>query len=302
MGTLGQALPRTGEALDVPVSGGDLRVVRWGEGSSVVVGLPGLTGNHTLLWPFAKRVSDDVTFVAPDMRGRGASAHLPGPYGMQAHVDDLVATLDHLGIASATVVGISMGGMPATMAASQFPDRVDHVVFVDSGFPVPLPPGTDVERHIENMLGPSIERLRMTFPSREAYFDFWRAHPSLQDTWNEDVEAYIDYDLVGEEPELRSGVNPDAILGDTTDTLRNPDRQLASIERVNCPVTLLRATRGVLNEPQPLFPDEVVDTHRSLFKDLRDEVIEDTNHFSIVFDERPASIVAERIMAALPSR
>lgn len=287
---------RTGERFDVPVHGGQLRVVRWGNGSPhTAIGLAGMTATHIMFWPIVKRLADDVTFLAPDMRGRGASAALPGPYSMQAHVDDLLATMDHFELDSATLVGVSMGGRPALIAAANHPERVGQVILVDAGLPVPLPEGVDLEKFQESMLGPSIERLRMTFPTRQAYHDFWRAHPSMQDDWNEDFEAYIDYDLVGEEPNLRSGVSPEAIRDDSIDVFRDPGALEKTLTKVECPVLLLRATRGVLNEPQPLFSEEVVERSRGLLKDFREEVIEDTNHFTIVFGERPSTVVADRI-------
>lgn len=65
-----------------------------------------------------------------DLRGYGRSA-LPtqAPY---AHADDLEALLDHLGIARAHVVGISMGGWIATHFAITRPARVSALVLLSS--------------------------------------------------------------------------------------------------------------------------------------------------------------------------
>src|SRR5438094_506793 len=92
--------------------------------------------------------------------------------------------------------------------------------------------GTDprIVLRLEAILGPSIERLRMTFPTRDAYLDFWRPHPALQGEWNEDIEAYLDYDLVGEEPELRSRVSEEAVRGDGAATLERVDLITSSLE------------------------------------------------------------------------
>jgi pimeloyl-ACP methyl ester carboxylesterase len=292
-------LARTGERFDVPVAGGDLRVIRWGDGPAKILGLPGATASHIMFWPIAKRLGDGVTFLAPDWRGRGCSAGLPGPYGMRTHVTDVLATLDYFEIPSVTLVGVSMGGRPALIAAAEHPERVDRVVLVDAGLPISLPEGVDLEQFQENLLGPSLERLRMTFPTREAYHEFWRAHPSMQDDWNEDFEAYIDYDLVGDEPNLRSGVNPEAIRDDSIDVYRDPESLERTLTKIRCPVLLLRATRGVLNQPEPLFSEEDVERGRRLIPDFRDEIIDDTNHFTIVFGERPAQVVADRITTAV---
>lgn len=49
-----------------------------------------------------------------------------------------------------------------------------------------------------------------------------------------------------------------------------------------CPVTLLRAPRGLLNDPSPLIPDEAVEPFRVALPQLVDEVVPDTNHYSIL--------------------
>ena len=65
----------------------------------------------------ADQLGDAVTLLAPDLRGRGRSS-AGGPYGMAAHADDLMAVLDHAGAADALVVGHSMGGFAAVVAAA----------------------------------------------------------------------------------------------------------------------------------------------------------------------------------------
>jgi lipase len=43
---------------------------------------------------------------------------------MAAHADDLIAVLDHAGAGDALVVGHSMGGFAAVVAADRHPGRV----------------------------------------------------------------------------------------------------------------------------------------------------------------------------------
>ena len=82
------------ERFEVPTTGGDLTVARWGDSGPVVLGLHGITASH-MSWPYvARELSNEVQFVAPDLRGRGGSRDLPGPYGMKVHADDCIAILD----------------------------------------------------------------------------------------------------------------------------------------------------------------------------------------------------------------
>ncbi|SDE27109.1 alpha/beta fold hydrolase [Auraticoccus monumenti] len=54
------------------------------------------------------------------------------PYTLEDLADDAVALLDHLGLASAHVVGISMGGMIAQVVAIRHPERVRSLTSIMS--------------------------------------------------------------------------------------------------------------------------------------------------------------------------
>src|SRR3712207_2689502 len=111
------------ETFDVPTTGGSLRVARWRDAGPAVRAVHGITATH-MSWPFvARELSKEAQFIAPDLRGRGGSRELPGPYGMKVHADDCVAILDHLGIDKAVVVGHSMGGFVGAILAMHYPER-----------------------------------------------------------------------------------------------------------------------------------------------------------------------------------
>jgi pimeloyl-ACP methyl ester carboxylesterase len=64
-----------------------------------------------------------------DLRGFGRSALPDGPY---SHVQDLRALLDHLGIARASLVGLSKGGGVALDFALTYPQRTTALVLIDT--------------------------------------------------------------------------------------------------------------------------------------------------------------------------
>jgi pimeloyl-ACP methyl ester carboxylesterase len=281
------------EAFDVRVAGGTLRVGRWGSGPAVVVAVHGITGNHLSWQAVARELGDAVTLLAPDLRGRAGSASLAGPYGMAVHADDLFAVLDHLGLERAVLAGHSMGGFVVTVAAVRQPDRVRGVVLVDGGLPLPLPAGVDGAA----VIGPARARLDMTFASRDEYRAFWRAHPAFADAWNDDVEAFVDYDLVGEPPACRSSVSLDAVLGDTEDMFMRSEVRNA-VTRLPCAAMTLRAERGLLNEVPALYPDDAIVPQRAAWPMVRDDVVvADTNHYTIALSPHGAKVVAEQIRA-----
>lgn len=286
----------------VPVAGGDLFVGRWSgrPGAPVVLAAHGITANH-LSWPMVVDALDGhVDLVAPDLRGRGGSGTLPGPYGMAEHADDLVAVLDHIGVDRAVVVGHSMGGFVALVMAHRHPDRVEALVLVDGGIPLAVPDGLDIDIVLQAVIGPAMARLSMTFPSPEAYRDFWRPHPALAEWWSPVVEAYVDYDIGGQEPDLRSRVAIDAVRGDAADTLTAttvPDA-LAALKH---PAVWLRAPRGLQNEVPPLYPDEIVAGVLADHATLRHEVVPDVNHYTITLAPHGAAVVADHIRRAAAS-
>ncbi|WP_436496289.1 alpha/beta fold hydrolase [Actinokineospora sp. HUAS TT18] len=236
----------------VPVVGGHLTVARW-DGripaqrtphARPVLAIHGITASHRAWASVAGAHSGTV--IAPDLRGRGGSSGLPGPFGMATHAADCLAVLDAMSIDQAVVVGHSMGGFVAAVLAHQHPERVAKLVLVDGG--PPLPPVED----IETALGPAVKRLDMRFASREAYRDFWRAHPAFQD-WTADIESYVDYDLTGTEPELRSRVDADAVRADFRD-LNTGEVPRDAFHALKPETVFLRATKGLFDEPTPLYP------------------------------------------------
>ena len=261
----------------VPVPGGELAVGQWPGDGVPVLAIHGITANHLAWGMVAPLVSRPV--VAPDLRGRGGSGSLPGPYGMATHAADCVAVLDALGIEQAVVAGHSLGGFVASVLAHRYPDRVARLVLVDGGAPLPLPEGVD----IETALGPAVARLSSRFASHAEYRDFWREHPSFAD-WNAAIESYVDYDLTGTEPELRSKVDGDAVRADFVD-LHKGAEPLAAYEALPRDTVFLRAERGMFDQPEALYPDPDA-------IGLQVTTVPGTNHYTILLGEDGARAVA----------
>lgn len=76
--------------------------------------------------------------IALDMRGFGWSEAPPRGYATPDRVRDVIAVLDHLGIATADVVGHDFGAAVALRLALDHPARVDRAVAVSMLHPWPL--------------------------------------------------------------------------------------------------------------------------------------------------------------------
>ena len=284
------------EEIDVAVEGGWLRAGRWGDTGRTVLAVHGITATHVGWVEVAGRLPD-ATVLAADLRGRGRSAHLPGPYGLAAHVSDLVSLLNDVGCERVVVAGHSMGGFVAVLLAASHPDRVSRLVLVDGGLPTGRPEDAAPAGSIEEALGPAAARLAMTFPSREAYHDFWRAHPAIGPIWGPAVQAYVDYDLVGEPPELRSSCREEAMRDDGAEIADHAGVS-ATLRGVTAPITFLRAERGLLDGP-PFYPEDAVARwlHGSPVVEAR--TVPDTNHYSLLLGADGAVAVAAAVSDAL---
>lgn len=99
-------------------------------GKPPLVLLHGLFGSGTNWRAIAKRLSGDRRVLAMDMRNHGRSFDDEDmTYPVMGR--DILDTLDAEGIEHADLLGHSMGGKAAMVAALEEPDRVVHLVVVD---------------------------------------------------------------------------------------------------------------------------------------------------------------------------
>jgi lipase len=282
--------------LNVPVDDGDLRVLLWGTGKRVAVAVHGITASGMSWQAVARHMPADWTLAAPDLRGRGHSSDLPGPYGLDRHARDVAAVLRHFG-GRPVLAGHSMGAYVALLTRDAHPDLVRRLVLVDGGLPLPLPEGIDPDAALDATLGPAITRLRQTYPDTEAYLDFWRAHPALAEHWTADVEAYARYDLTGADGQLRSRVAEYAVRADGRDVLA--EKPFAdALGRLTRPTPLLTAPAGLFGTPPGLLPPEVVAAWQERVPALRPQTVPGVNHYTILFEREAAAAVSQAIRAA----
>ena len=275
----------------VPVTGGDLAVGVWGpDDAPTVLAIHGITASH-LSWKTLAETMPELRIIAPDLRGRGRSNALPGPWGMPTHADDMLAILDAFGLDRVIVVGHSMGAFVATTLAARAPERVVELVLIDGGLPIPHPEGIAEGDLLKALIGPAAERLSMTFDSVQAYRDFWRVHPAFADEWTPAIEAYVDYDLDGQEPSLSPSSSYDAVAQDSLQ-LSGDEGYADALASLTMPVTFLRAPRGLMNEPTPLYSASTVEEWEARMPGLTTNEVADVNHYTIVMARRGAEAVA----------
>lgn len=280
--------------VDVPVEGGTLRVLRFGTGPRLAVAVHGISASGMSFGAVARHLPDGWSLAAPDLRGRGGSAGLPGPYGMDRHAEDIARVVDHLGGGPVVLVGQSMGAYAALRVAARRPGLVERLVLVDGGLPLPVPDGVDLDAILRSSLGPALARLGVTYPSEAAYLDFFRAHPALGPYWNEDIEEYVRYDLTGPAGALRTRVAAEAVRVDGRELLATGARFGDDLAGLVPPTLLLYAPRGMVDQAPGMLPEPLVAYWDRAVPRLRVESVPDVNHYTILLGPA-APLLAARI-------
>lgn len=291
----------TDEHFDIAVEGGHLATFRLGSDRAdapLALAIHGITSTSRSWLATADALGDQAALIAVDLRGRGRSNELPGPFGIAAHVRDMLAVLDHFGLQHAVVAGHSLGAYIAVALAAAHPERIAALVLVDGGLTIPESEGVDPEQFMREFLGPTLERLEATFADRDDYRAWWAQHPAFasSDVDREQLAQYADHDLVGEPPQLRSSVNPHVVAADGTDLFESA----GAAQSLEVPAVLLCAPRGMVDDPHPMQPLAIVQQWAAADPERRRAVqVPDVNHYTIALGRRGARAIAAEIVAAL---
>jgi pimeloyl-ACP methyl ester carboxylesterase len=108
----------------IRVGENELHYERAGSGEPLLM-IQGMSGTH-VSWgePFMAPLRGGFDVIAFDNRGIGLSAPIEGAFTIVEMAEDAAGLMDELGLESAHVVGISMGGMIAQELALAHPDRL----------------------------------------------------------------------------------------------------------------------------------------------------------------------------------
>ena len=284
---------------DVPVHGGHLRAGIWEPVSATepptIVAIHGITATHQS-WLHLPPLLPGARIVAPDLRGRGRSNTLPGPYGMAQHADDVAALLSALGVGAATVVGHSMGAFVALVLSHRHPGLTTRLVLADGGLPLEIPDGADPDELMHAVLGPAIQRLAMTFPDHAAYRQFWAKHPAFGPDLVAELAAYFDYDLEPAPTGWRSSARIEAVTEDQRELVTGHSVRPA-LAHLTVPTTFIHAPRG-LQDDAPLYRPEHAESWAARVPSITMKWARSVNHYTVVMSRPGARLVAEQLAPA----
>jgi 3-oxoadipate enol-lactonase len=185
--------------------------------------------------PVVDRLARQFRVITIDNRGTGASDAPLGSYSTRVMAADVVAVLDDAGVASASVVGTSLGGMVAQELALTHPERVERLVLVATipggRLTAPMPLKTAylltwaplmrseqrLRGFVEHNLGPETLRRRPKVARR--LMALKRAHPQSEQAWRAQATAGVLFDPLGRQRRI---TQPTLILQGTADQVVNP--------------------------------------------------------------------------------
>lgn len=208
---------------------------------------------QTLLKPLAS----GLRLLAYDQRGHGRTTLPANPEGRRDWCDlagDLAALLDRLSGPPVTLVGHSMGGTAALLAAARRPARVHSLVLLDPVIPAREQRGVGHAALAEQAL-----RRRQEFPSRTEALKAYKGRGAFR-TWPHEAVADYVTDGFAEEPNGRVRL---ACQGawEASNYMAQGHDGLEALDRLACPAGILRAEAGSschLIEGRP--PDVTVET------------------------------------------
>lgn len=99
------------------------------ESGKPVIAFINSLGTDFRIWDAViETLGDDYAFILHDKRGHGLSDVGHAPYSIDDHAGDLIALLDHLGVKSAIIWGLSVGGLIAQGLYARRPDLVRALI------------------------------------------------------------------------------------------------------------------------------------------------------------------------------
>ncbi len=125
-------------------NGIDIHYLRTGGGNPPIVLLHGLMLSGACWTPLARALEQDYDVVMPDARGHGNSSASNHGYRYDDLAADVLGLIETLKLDAPVLLGHSMGGMTAALAASRTLNRLRGLILADPTF---LTPERQLEVH-----------------------------------------------------------------------------------------------------------------------------------------------------------
>lgn len=281
------------EDVTIPVPGGGINV--WRRSASGTAGtailIHGLSGNSRWWSSVIEHLPGDLGVIALDVRGRAGSVEAPPPFDLTTIADDVARSLDRFDIPRAVVAGYSMGGWVAAIFGATHADRVERIVLIDGGLPLPRDPDTDPESFIDAMVGPSLRRLEIEFDSEESYFELWKSHPALENHWDDAMRPALGHELAPKGGGFAVRANAEAIEVGAREITVGAEANVAA-SRLSVATHLIVVERGTTDQPGGMIPLQTAEDAAKANPDLTMQYLPGLNHYTLVLGSGAASVAS----------
>ena len=204
----------------------------YGQGEPLVL-IMGLGGGSSMWWRQVAFFSPEYQVTVYDSRGVGLTDKPDTPYSMDMLVDDAAGLLERLGIPSAHIYGVSMGGMVAQELALRHPKLVSSLILgatTCGGGHAVMPPQETLQELFSIMTLSPDEAVRVSTSVTFAAQHLIERHPERINEWlvkgaesppsplgfKRQAEAAAGFDTYDRLPQIRV---PTLILAGTADQL-----------------------------------------------------------------------------------
>lgn len=151
-----------------------------GDPQQPVLILSNSLGTTLDMWaPQLARLSARYRVLRYDTRGHGQSSVTPGPYSAAQLAGDVVALMDHLGIARAHFCGLSMGGQTGMWLGLHHADRLHRLVLSNTS--AYIGPASNWDARIAAVEKDGIAPVAEAVVSRWLTPDYAQQHPEVRD-------------------------------------------------------------------------------------------------------------------------
>jgi pimeloyl-ACP methyl ester carboxylesterase len=164
-----------------------LHFLDWGGRGEVLVLIPGLGDTPFLMDGLATQLSTQFHVIGYSRRDHGKSISKETRYDIKSLVSDLKLLLDALSIGKASLLGWSFGGNEITAFASLYPERMNKLIYLESGYDLSDGGFENLLHHIpKSYLADSLVMTSLN-NYRSWYYHFWFGDVE----WNEAFEANL---------------------------------------------------------------------------------------------------------------
>jgi hypothetical protein len=115
-------------------TGNQLEVVDWGGKGQAILFLTGLGNTAHVYDGFAPRFTNNFHVYGMSRRGYGASEQTKTGMGIDTLAKDILKVIDALDMDKVILIGHSIAGGEITTFASQYPNRVLKVIYLDAAY------------------------------------------------------------------------------------------------------------------------------------------------------------------------